>query len=61
MASIIKRKKNYSIVYTYYNEKGEKKQKWETRSSYQDALKRKAEIENQKHTGACPCTTVRPH
>ena len=52
MASIIKRKKNYSIVYTYYNEKGEKKQKWETRSSYQDALKRKAEIENQKHTGA---------
>lgn len=52
MASIIKRKKNYSIVYTYYNEKGERKQKWETRSSYQDALKRKAEIENQKHTGA---------
>lgn len=46
MASIIKRKKNYSIVYTYYNEKGEKKQKWETRSSYQDALKRKAEVEN---------------
>ena len=46
MASIIKRKKNCSIVYTYYNEKGEKKQKWETRSSYQDALKRKAEVEN---------------
>ena len=48
MASIIKRKKNYSVVYTYVDENGKTKQKWETRSSYQDALKRKAEIENQK-------------
>ena len=47
MASIIKRKKNYSIVYTYVDENGETKQKWETRSSYQDALKRKAEVEKQ--------------
>ena len=45
MASIIKRKKNYSIVYTYVDENGETKQKWETRTSYQEALKRKAEIE----------------
>ena len=51
MASIIKRKKNYSIVYTYVDENGETKQKWETRTSYQEALKRKAEIENQQHTG----------
>ncbi len=51
MASIIKRKKNYSIVYNYVDENGETKQKWETRTSYQDALKRKAEIENQKHQG----------
>ena len=43
MASIIKRKKNYSIVYTYVDENGETKQKWETRTSYQEALKRKAE------------------
>ena len=50
MASIIKRKKNYSIVYTYVDENGETKQKRETRSSYQDALKRKAEVENQKTT-----------
>ena len=45
MASIIKRKKNYSIVYTYVDENGETKQKWETRTSYQEALKRKAEVE----------------
>ena len=51
MASIIKRKKNYSVVYSYIDENGEKKQKWETRSSYQDALKRKAEIESKKTSG----------
>ena len=51
MASIIKRKKNYSIVYTYMDENGETQQKWETRTSYQEALKRKAEVENQQFTG----------
>ncbi len=30
MASIIKRKKNYSVVYNYVDENGETKQKWET-------------------------------
>ena len=52
MASIIKRKKNYSIVYTYVDETGETKQKWETRTSYQEALKRKAEIESQKSSNS---------
>ena len=51
MATIIKRKKNYSIVYNYVDEDGNSKQKWETRSSYQDALKRKTEIESQKVMG----------
>ena len=51
MASIIKRKKNYSIVYTYVDENGETKQKWETWHTHKEALKRKAEIENQQHTG----------
>lgn len=52
MASIIKRKKNYSIAYTYVDENGETKQKWETRTSYQEALKRKAEIESQKSSNS---------
>ena len=30
MASIVKRKSKYSVVYSYYDEQGEKKQKWET-------------------------------
>lgn len=45
-------KKNYSIVYTYVDENGETKQKWETRTSYQEALKRKAEIESQKSSNS---------
>ena len=52
MASIIKRKKNYSIVYTYVDENGETKQKRETRTSYQEALNRKAEIESQKSSNS---------
>lgn len=51
MASIIKRKKAYSVVYSYTNEKGETKQKWETWHTHKDALKRKAEIENQLNNG----------
>ena len=51
MASIIKRKKNYSVIYNYMDENGETKQKWETWGTHKEALKRKAEIENQQHTG----------
>ena len=51
MASIIKRKKAYSVVYNYTDEKGETKQKWETCHSHKDALKRKAEVENQQFNG----------
>lgn len=50
MASIIKRKKNYSVVYSYVDENGETKQKWETWATHKEALKRKAEIENQQFT-----------
>lgn len=51
MASIIKRKKAYSVVYSYKNENGETKQKWETWHTHKEALKRKAEIENQQFNG----------
>ena len=30
MASVIKRKKSYSVIYSYVNEHGETRQKWET-------------------------------
>lgn len=51
MATIIKRKKNYSVVYYYETPEGEKKQKWETFTSYKDANRRKIEVENQQENG----------
>lgn len=58
MASIIKRKKNYSVVYYYETEGGEKKQKWETFSNFHDANKRKIEIENQQENGTFVAPTA---
>lgn len=51
MASIIKRKTKYSVVYTYTDSNGAKRQKWETCGSHAEAKKRKAEIEHQIDTG----------
>lgn len=51
MASIVKRKNKYSVVYYYDTEGGEKQQKWETFSSYKDANKRKIQIEAQQEEG----------
>ena len=51
MASIIKRKKSYSVVYNYIDENGDTKQKWETWHTHKEALKRKAEVENQQNSG----------
>ena len=44
MASIRKRRGTFSVVYTYENENGEKKQRWETFKTYAEAHKRRAEI-----------------
>ncbi len=51
MASIIKRKSKYSVVYYYIDQKGNKQQKWETCNTYKDAKNRKAEIEYQQSNG----------
>lgn len=51
MASMIKHKNSYSVIYSYTDEKGEKRQKWETCHTRKEALKRKAEIENQQFNG----------
>ena len=51
MATIIKRKKNYSVIYNYTDENGESRQKWETCYTHKEALRRKAEIENKQLTG----------
>jgi len=51
MATIIKRKKAYSVIYNYTDENGKTKQKWETWYTQKEALKRKAEIENGQLNG----------
>ena len=51
MASIIKRKSKYSVVYYYFDEEGVKRQKWETCQDYAEAKRRKSEIENQINNG----------
>ena len=51
MASIVKRKNKYSVVYTYQDEKGEKRQKWETFATNAEAKRRKAEVEFQQESG----------
>ena len=51
MASIVKRKKKYSVVYSYFDENGKKHQKWETFDNNAEAKKRKAEIECELENG----------
>ena len=51
MASIRRRRNSFSVVYTYINEKGEKKQKWETYPTYEEAHKRRAEVEFKQDSG----------
>lgn len=51
MASVIKRKKSYSVIYSYVDEDGKTRQKWETWRTYKEAMRRKAEVENQQSEG----------
>ena len=51
MASIVKRKKKYSVVYSYTDENGKEHKKWETFESNAEAKHRKAEIEFEKANG----------
>ena len=43
MASIVKRKSKYSVVYDYTDENGKRRQRWETFSTNAEAKKRKNE------------------
>lgn len=40
MASIVKRKNRYSVVYTYTDDNGVKRQKWETFATNAEAKKK---------------------
>lgn len=51
MASIIKRRNKYTVVYYWFDEAGGRHQKWETCATHAEAKKRKAEIEHQQNEG----------
>lgn len=51
MASIVKRKNRFSVVYTYEDENGVKRQKWETFETNAQAKKRKLQVEYEQDTG----------
>ena len=61
MASIVKRGKSYCVVYNYENAQGQRKQKWETFSTREEANKRRLDIEYAKSKGTFivkQCSTV---
>lgn len=45
MASIQKRGKKHAVVYTYTDQEGQKRQKWETFNTKTEARKRKSAVE----------------
>lgn len=51
MASIVKRRNRYSVVYTYTDENENKKQKWETFLTNAEAKKRKTQVEFEQDSG----------
>lgn len=51
MASIRKRGNKYCIIYSYRDQEGKKKQKWETVQDKAEALKRKKEVEYKMSVG----------
>ena len=62
MASIQKRKDKFCVVYYYKDANGEKRQKWETYDTEEEAQKRKRDIETQIGNGVFEvpqCTIVK--
>ena len=49
MATIVKRRNRYSVVYKYTDEKGKKRQRWETFDTSSEAKQRKTEVEFQQN------------
>ena len=64
MASIVNRKGRYCVVYNYINQKGQRKQKWETYKTLAEAKARQKVVEckteigsfMEKISGRCPPT-----
>ena len=51
MASIKKRKGKYCVIYNYTDADGNRKQKWETYATKEEAMRRKKEVEYKEKRG----------
>lgn len=51
MATIIRKNKKYCVVYSYRDEAGKRKQKWETFKSMSEAKARQREVEYKELSG----------
>lgn len=51
MASIVKRKNKFAVVYNYIDENGNKRQKWESFNTNAEAKKRKTQVEYEQDNG----------
>jgi len=51
MATIKRRRNSFSVVYNYIDEKGNKRQKWESYPTFEEAHKRRAEVEFKQDSG----------
>lgn len=61
MATVVKRNKKYYVVYNYLDAEGNRKQKWESKSTMKEAQSRKKEVEYKEQLGTFTvpsCTTV---
>ena len=52
MATIRQRNNSYYVIYTYFDETGTRKQKWETFKSISEARNRQKEVEYKKQIGS---------
>ena len=62
MASVRKRNKKYTVIYSYLDPDGKRKQKWETYATKAEAIRRKKEIEFKGSRGPIvipPCKELR--
>lgn len=51
MASIVKRKNKYSVVYAYIGENGKRRQRWETLDANAGSKKKKTQLEYEQDSG----------
>ena len=59
MASIVKRRSKYSVVYKYEDEKGNERSRWETFDTLNEAKRRKAEVEFQQNNNTFTVPTAK--